>query len=102
MLTHVTRGFFFKIHFDYFRMETLEDKIKSVDILANAVRMGHYDVAPNYYEYLRLAFGLANDLGEAGRGYSACAGARAPQTRQPRAQLPALHRGQAHQAVRAG
>ena len=47
-------------------MDTLEDQIKRVEILRDAVRLGGHDLAPNYYEYLRLAFGLANDLGEAG------------------------------------
>lgn len=36
--------------------------------LIEAVRAAHADIAPSYAEYVQLAYALANDLGEAGRG----------------------------------
>ena len=45
----------------------------SLSRLVEAVRSAGVDIAPGYCEYVRLAFAIANDCGEAGReGFIAC------------------------------
>ena len=39
----------------------------SLSRLVEAVRSAGVDIAPGYCEYVRLAFAIANDCGEAGR-----------------------------------
>ena len=45
----------------------MNNPLENLRQLTEAVRMAGADIAPNYIEYVQLAFAIANDCGEAGR-----------------------------------
>ena len=49
-------------------MNSTEDNIRSVEILAERIEAAHADIANDYRAYVQLAFAIANACGEGGRG----------------------------------